>query len=273
MVGCMLDTDVVNHAALVFYGGQGLGKTTWLNNLVPKELNDYKHNGWVNPKNKDTFVALAEKMLINIDELEALRANEIGAFKAMVTLPSINIRRVYGHSTEHMPRRSSFAASTNDKGILTDVTGSRRFLVFETIGINYQHNIPMECVYSQALQLYKTGFKFHFDKDDIEELNIANEQFKAIDTEEEWVDELFKIADDLDEADFVGRASDVTQYIAKENNIKSSVAMINRIGKILTRKGYKTFKRKSRKVYALKLVKNQEEVITTDELIHITEAG
>ena len=206
MVGCMLVDDIVNHTALVLFGGQGLGKTTWLDNLVPRKLSEYKHSGFVNPKNKDTFVALSEKMLINIDELEALRANEIGAFKEMVTLPSINIRRVYGHYTEHMPRRASFAASTNDKGILTDVTGSRRFLMFETLEINYQHEVPLEGAYAQALALLRDGFKFHFDKDDINELNVANEQFKAVNIEEDWVDELFTIADDVEEADFIGKS-------------------------------------------------------------------
>jgi predicted P-loop ATPase len=274
MVGCMIIDEIVNHTALVLYGGQGLGKTTWLDNLVPKELKEYKHSGFVNPKNKDTFVALSEKMLINIDELEALRANEIGAFKAMVTLPSINVRRVYGHYTEHMPRRASFAASTNDKGILTDVTGSRRFLMFEALTINYQHVVPLEGAYAQAFALFRDGFKFHFDKEDILELNLANEQFKAVNIEEDWVDELFTIADDIEEADFIGNASLVTQYIAKANNVKSNISMINRIGKILTRKGYSTFKRNSRKVYALNFVKSDEVIATvTEELIEIMEAG
>lgn len=276
MIGCMIVDDIVNHTALVLYGGQGLGKTTWLDNLVPKELKEYKHSGFVNPKNKDTFVALSEKMLINIDELEALRANEIGAFKAMVTLPSINVRRVYGHYTEHMPRRASFAASTNDKGILTDVTGSRRFLMFETLTINYQHDVPLEGAYAQAFALLRDGFKFHFDKEDILELNLANEQFKAVNIEEDWVDELFTIADDIEEADFIGNASLVTQYIAKANNVKSNISMINRIGKILTRKGYTTFKRNSRKVYALNFVKSDEEIAAVTaavDLVQIMEAG
>ncbi len=276
MVGCMLVDEIVNHTALVFYGGQGLGKTTWLDNLVPKELKEYKHSGFVNPKNKDTFVALSEKMLINIDELEALRVNEIGAFKAMVTLPSVNIRRVYGHYTEHMPRRASFVASTNDKGILTDVTGSRRFLMFETLGINYQHNVSLEGAYAQAVALFRDGFKFHFDKEDVQELKVANEQFKAVNIEEDWIDELFTIAEDIEDADFVGSASIVTQYIAKANNVKSNISMINRIGKILTRKGYPTFKRNNRKVYALNFVKTDEEVEAAsaqESFFEIMEAG
>ena len=50
--------------------------------------------------------------------------------------------------------------------------------------------------------------------------------------------------------------------------------MINRIGKILTRKGYSTFKRNSRKVYALNFVKSDEAIATvTEDLIEIMEAG
>ena len=70
MVGCVLDDKVINHTVIVFSGKQGLGKTTWVEKLVPKQLKEYLFSGTINPNNKDTLDQLAECMLINLDELE-----------------------------------------------------------------------------------------------------------------------------------------------------------------------------------------------------------
>ncbi|MFM7894605.1 MAG: BT4734/BF3469 family protein, partial [Flavobacterium sp.] len=72
MVGCVLDEKVINHTVIVFSGKQGLGKTTWVEKLVPRKLKEYLFSGTINPNNKDTLVQLSECMLINLDELENL---------------------------------------------------------------------------------------------------------------------------------------------------------------------------------------------------------
>ena len=40
MVGCVLDEKVINHIVILLSGKQGLGKTTWVVKLVPKQLKD-----------------------------------------------------------------------------------------------------------------------------------------------------------------------------------------------------------------------------------------
>ncbi|HRA74061.1 MAG TPA: BT4734/BF3469 family protein, partial [Flavobacterium sp.] len=49
MVGCVLDDKVINHTVIVFSGKQGLGKTTWVEKLVPKPLKEYLFSGTINP--------------------------------------------------------------------------------------------------------------------------------------------------------------------------------------------------------------------------------
>jgi predicted P-loop ATPase len=136
MVGCVLDDKVINHTVIVFSGKQGLGKTTWVEKLVPKQLKEYLFSGTINPNNKDTLVQLAECMLINLDELENLNRSEIGSLKEIITKTQIRMRKAYGHNNETMPRRASFAGSVNTAQFLNDSTGSRRFLCFELEGIN-----------------------------------------------------------------------------------------------------------------------------------------
>ena len=38
MVACVLDEKQVNQTVIVFSGKQGLGKTTWMEKLMPKQL-------------------------------------------------------------------------------------------------------------------------------------------------------------------------------------------------------------------------------------------
>jgi predicted P-loop ATPase len=268
LVGSMYDDDVTNQSAIVLYGGQSIGKTTWLNNLVPPSLAAYKHNGMVNPKHRDTQVALAEKLLINLDEMEAFRVSELSAVKTMITMPSINVRRVYGHYTEHMPRRASFCGTTNDISFLTDITGNRRFLPFEAFKINYNHSVSLDGAYSQALHLFNNGFKYHFDSKDAEMVNKHNERFRSMVIEEEWIREMFVQTKDRTDADFVGSATDVAQYIAKENKLKHSRDMINRVGKILSKMGFEHFKKNGRKVYALNLLQDLGE--TESDFLSLT---
>ena len=178
MVGCVLDDKVINHTVIVFSGKQGLGKTTWVEKLVPKQLKEYLFSGTINPNNKDTLVQLAECMLINLDELENLNRSEIGSLKEIITKTQIRMRKAYGHNNETMPRRASFAGSVNTAQFLNDSTGSRRFLCFELEGIKYQHDVDINMAFSQALFLFKSGFRFWFDQEEIKNITANNEQYQ-----------------------------------------------------------------------------------------------
>ena len=143
MVACVLDEKQVNQTVIFFSGKQGLGKTTWIEKLMPKPLKEYIFSGTINPSNKDTLIHLAECMLINLDELENLNKTEIGSLKEIITKTHIRMRKAYGHNNENMPRRASFAGSVNTAQFLNDTTGSRRFLCFEVENIEYAHNIDI----------------------------------------------------------------------------------------------------------------------------------
>ena len=86
------------------------------------------------------------------------------------------MRKAYGHNNENMPRRASFAGSVNTAQFLNDTTGSRRFLCFEVEHIEYTHDIDINKVYAQALQLKEDGFRHWFNQEEIKEINANNEQ-------------------------------------------------------------------------------------------------
>lgn len=257
MVGCVLDEKIINHTVIVFSGKQGLGKTTWVEKLVPKQLKEYLFSGTINPNNKDTLVQLAECMLINLDELENLNRSEIGSLKEIITKTQIRMRKAYGHNNETMPRRASFAGSVNTAQFLNDSTGSRRFLCFELEGIQYQHEVNIDDVFSQALYLFKSGFRHWFDQEEIKNITENNEQYQLRSPEEELLLTWFEPCE-KEMANAFLNASQIATKLAERAKINISDGTINKLGKALKKHNFLRLKKNGIFVYALNEISHEE---------------
>ncbi len=265
MVGCVLDDKVINHTVIVFSGKQGLGKTTWVEKLVPKQLKEYLFSGTINPNNKDTLVQLAECMLINLDELENLNRSEIGSLKEIITKTQIRMRKAYGHNNETMPRRASFAGSVNTAQFLNDSTGSRRFLCFELEGIQYQHDVDINLAFSQALFLFKSGFRFWFDQEEIKSITANNEQYQLHSPEEELLLTWFEPCP-KEEATLFLNASQIAAKLADRTKLNLNDATINKLGKALKKHSFIKISKKTGYVYAVKELTYEEVDVKNKEI-------
>jgi hypothetical protein len=257
MVGCVLDDKVINHTVIVFSGKQGLGKTTWVEKIVPKQLKEYLFSGTINPNNKDTLVQLSECMLINLDELENLNRSEIGSLKEIITKTQIRMRKAYGHNNETMPRRASFAGSVNTAQFLNDSTGSRRFLCFELEGIQYQHEVDINLVFSQALSLFKSGFRYWFDQEEIKSITANNEQYQLHSPEEELLLTWFEPCP-KEEATLFLNASQIAAKLADRTKLNLNDGTINKLGKALKKHNFIKISKKTGYVYAVKELTYEE---------------
>ena len=258
MVACVLDEKQVNQTVIVFSGKQGLGKTTWIEKLMPKPLKEYIFSGTINPSNKDTLIHLAECMLINLDELENLNKTEIGSLKEIITKTHIRMRKAYGHNNENMPRRASFAGSVNTAQFLNDTTGSRRFLCFEVENIEYTHNIDIHKVYAQALKLQKENFRHWFNQEEIKEINANNEQYQLRSPEEELLLTWFEPVEKEVATHFLN-ASQIAQIISSRANMNINDATVNKLGKALKKHKFQRIYKNRAYVYVVKL-RDYEEV-------------
>ena len=251
MVACVLDEKQVNQTVIVFSGKQGLGKTTWIEKLMPKQLKEYIFSGTINPSNKDTLIHLAECMLINLDELENLNRSEIGSLKEIITKTHIRMRKAYGHNNENMPRRASFAGSVNTAQFLNDTTGSRRFLCFEVEHIEYTHDIDINKVYAQALQLKEDGFRHWFNQEEIKEINANNEQYQIMSPEEEllltWYEPTTK-----ENANAFLKTTEIAVRLSIVANININDSTVNKLGKALKKHGFLRMAKNKTYVYAVK---------------------
>lgn len=186
----LFEEGTVNNEILVFVGAQGIYKTTWFNYLLPPALRRYfytKTNS--NRLDKDDRLTLAEFALVCFEEIDGMRPTELNQLKALTTLRDINERVAYGHNKEHYSHIASFCGTGNNIQFLTDPTGNRRWLPFEVEFIDspYEYPVPYEGVYSQALALWKGGFRYWFSNEEINSLATHNSYFEVPNLEEELI--------------------------------------------------------------------------------------
>ena len=123
-----LDTLHGNECVPTLIGPQGCGKTTFMQRLLPPELREYFLDH-LNLSNKfDKEMALTNNLLVNLDELDAIRPSQHAALKQTLSKSKVNGRRIYGASQDDRPRYASFVATTNNPHPLSDATGSRRYI-------------------------------------------------------------------------------------------------------------------------------------------------
>lgn len=256
LVACAT-TKKVNQTAIIFAGQQGIGKTTFLINLIPPSLSFYIFSGTINPNNKDACIQLSECILINMDELETLNRVEIGSIKQLITEEVIRIRKAYGVNQESLTRRASFVGSVNSMQFLNDMTGSRRFLCFDVSSIDYKKEINYDGVFSQALHLLNTGFKYWFDGDEIDEITTNNEQFQIASHEEEALLNYFEPVL-LNEAELFLTNTEIFSKLQSHSglgNLRSRA-----LGLALNKHGFIRLKRNGKQVYAIR-EKSLSEII------------
>ena len=171
VVACICEDNQVNDTAIIFRGEQGKGKTSWQLKLAPKVLKEYVFVGIINPQNKDSVINLAECMFIILDEQANFNKRNVDALKSLMTQKRIKFRRPYDRINDSLVRKASFLGSVNGAEFLNDETGNRRFLCFDIKTIDYLHNVDIDLAYSQALSLYKSGFRHWFDDEERKKLN------------------------------------------------------------------------------------------------------
>lgn len=259
MVACALVPEIINHTVLVFCGPQGVGKTSWCVNLIPPALKNYIHSGPADPHQKDIRLALTECILINLDELGALGERELNQLKEMITTPIIRERRAYGRDNETYPRCCSFTASANTVQVLSDLTGARRFLCFETIRIDYLSPINHAGLYAQALALFRASYKFWFDGAEIETLHLNNENFRIQSPEEELFFTYFRLPKPGDTNVLLLSTSEVLQSLNYKAPIHITRQAANNLSMMLRKHGFEQVRQLNRRLF--RVVKIDEEEV------------
>ena len=245
MIACWLDPEVTNHVILAYIGRQGIYKSTFMRRLLPPVLSSYfSVRNYASRMDKDDRLMLAEKGLVALEEIDSLTPRELNQLKAIVTAETIDERDAYSANRESRVHIASFCATGNNRRFLTDLTGNRRWLPFYVTDIDspYTHAIPHDRLYAQAYALYREGFRYWFEADEVAELDAHNANFEEPNMVQELIETYFRQPYDGEAGQFYTSANILT---AITTYCGSRVAMrardisicINRLGYVQCRVG------------------------------------
>ena len=251
MCAAATQDDVVNHTVLLLCSEvQKIGKTTFINNLLPPELRTYLSTGLINPNSKDDLAKIAQSMLINLDEFEGMSGRDLNTFKDLVTRKVISIRLPYARRSQNFPHTASFAGTCNYQEILHDTTGNRRFLCFhadsiEFIKINYTQ------LYAQIKHLLNTpGYQYWFTQEDNNRIEKNNEDFIFHSPEEELVLTHIRKPERFEKVQYL-TVSEIAELIRERTGYQYSIGAKIQIGKVMVKHNFESKKGRNGRRYAV----------------------
>lgn len=166
---------------LVIQGGQGIGKTTWIKELIPLYL---KTGLDLDPSDKDKIYNCIKYWVVELGELDATMKSDQAKLKAFLTESVDEIRRPYAVAPERYPRKTAFYGTVNKEEFLKDETGDRRYWVIpvDNINIEAMRKIDIPQLWGEVMHLLKSNtIKLNLSKEEHEMLNLSNKDFRVKD--------------------------------------------------------------------------------------------
>jgi hypothetical protein len=198
---------------------QGMHKSAFCRSLLPPELRSWGYTDNLSlSEERPVHLAMSQMLLINLDEFNRISpAKQQGFLKNILQLPSVKVKRPYASHTEEVPRLASFIGTTNMPDVLTDPTGSRRFIGVQVTGcidVNQTPNYPQ--LYAQALAELNAGTRYWFDDKETEALIQHNRQFEQMDSSEQFFRQYFRIPTSEKEDGTWMTTTAILQYIKQQ---------------------------------------------------------
>ena len=173
-----LDGQCANAVApLLISSEQGRCKSTFCSMLLPEELQRFYIDKFDLTSQSGCEQKLSLFGLINMDEFDRYGVRSMATLKNLMQLKKLTFRKSHRSYYSQLPRIASFIGTSNQKELLTDTTGSRRFLCVEV-------KAKIDCTKPDYAQLYaqlKTellgGERFWFSSDEEKEIHEHNRMF------------------------------------------------------------------------------------------------
>lgn len=180
--GCYIE------GSLIFYGKQAVSKTWFFKNINPKP--EYYCGTNVDISNVQKAIQTYQgKFIIEFAELSSIRKADLNVTKQFLTEPSDTYVPKFENLSVTIPRQMVFGGSTNDRGILTDTTGNRRFWCVEaTKDVDQEDFLCIkDLLWAEAYQAFKKGEMWTLTSEERDLLDISNEIFNVDDPFKEFL--------------------------------------------------------------------------------------
>ena len=227
-----------NSLSPLLVGGQGCGKSTFCFNLLPPDLNKYYTDSIDFSKRRDTELALHRYALVNIDEFDSVKDTHQSYLKHILQKANVSTRLPYQTANRNLRRYATFIATSNNFNILTDPTGSRRFICIEvTDTIDYTQPIDYEQLYAQAMEALANGERYWFTHEEETEIVANNRQFQQIPPEEQLFLQYFRLPKKNEVGEFLLSIEILGRIKQKQRDFSYTKTVISNFGRLLKRNG------------------------------------
>ena len=156
---------------------QGLHKSTFLRSLLPPELRDYYTDDFSLNQKSNAQRKIVEFAIINDDELDKENPKKMPMMKTLMQTMKPSFIGAYKKNFNRLPRSASFTGTSNKRELLTDRTGSRRFLILEPEGMIDVEGIEHQQIYAQLMDEIERGEPYFFSKSDEKEMEQHNQPY------------------------------------------------------------------------------------------------
>lgn len=251
IVGTLLgDFSVMS---LILIGGQGIGKSLFFRNILPKELRPYLAEASVKD-DKDYWALMCSRLILCDDEFTSKTKTEAAEYKKIVSAPNFTYRTPFGKINETRKRTAVLCGSANEADVISDRTGNRRIIPLNVSHIDHIRlsKINLDNFYRELLELSKVDPNWwYLTPDDIEFLKNETSENLVLNEDEELL-QRFTTADPYGHVS----TSEVVQHLNfYQSSYRANIHKLGReLGKMYGKSFMKSLNGNKIRGYPLKLV-------------------
>jgi len=181
---------------------QGHKKSTFCRLILPEELRLY-YTDEFDINSRSSYVDKISKFaLINIDEFNRMGEVKAARLKNLLQMADVKVKQSNGGGYERKQRIASFIGTSNFKELLTDPTGSRRFIPIEQFQKITRLKINYRQLYAQLRHELHERKRYWLNLREESSLTRRNLSFTRRPIEENLFFECFAIAQEGDKDHF-----------------------------------------------------------------------
>ena len=189
-------------------------------------------------------MALTNNLLVNLDELDAIRPSQQASLKQTLSVSKVNGRPIFGRTQEDRPRFASFVATTNNRHPLKDTTGSRRYICIQIPDgqlIDNTGEIDYGQLYAQVVyELQELRAPYWFNNDEVARIQQLNQEFMDQKDLGEMFAACFRQPHEGEMAKKMNCAQMINIIQHEYPSLQNTVGNRVRLGKMLSAAGFKS---------------------------------
>ena len=223
-------------APLLVSTEQGRCKSTFCSILLPDELQKFYIDKFDLTSESGCEQKLSLFGLINMDDFDRYSVRSMATLKNLMQLKRLTFRKSHRNYYSQLPRIASFIGTSNQKELLTDTTGSRRFLCVEVKG-------KINCTCPDYLQLYAqlkeellNGERYWFSSEEEHDIQMNNRMFYKHSPEEDVFFRCFRLPESGEESVLLS-PTEIFCRLQKKFPAAFRGGSPSRMGRILTSMG------------------------------------